>query len=121
KFRLSHIVRATGKEQQASRGGYRGGEAGQLAIPPQRRLDVAARLRGGRRVGDDDVETFSGSGGPGRFAQGLTPLQCASAPPPPWRRSAGGGKQPPGRDRPPPNSEPPRWRPPATTTPPVKQ
>src|SRR5215472_8108353 len=90
KFRLSHIVRATGEEQQASRGGYRGGEAGQLAIPAQRRLNVAARLREGRRIGDDDVETFAGSGEPGSFAKGLTALKCASSADAIARRCSGG-------------------------------
>ncbi len=62
KISLGDIVRTAGKEQQASGGGYRGGEAGELAIAAQRRRQILARLGEGGRVGDDDVEALTGSG-----------------------------------------------------------
>ena len=56
------VVRARGDEQVTARRHQRGGEPGELAVPPQARFDLLAALHERRRVGGHDLEGLAGLG-----------------------------------------------------------
>src|SRR5262245_5656286 len=71
KLDLSDIMRAAGEEQHTPRGGYRGGEAGELAITAQRRRHILAGFGECGWVCDHDVEALTSRCQPSGFAKGL--------------------------------------------------